>query len=101
MRLYFLRSDVALGTLNSPISISDANNEQITCAVEIDDYEDLVGSQLGLGESVLGTAHQGLGDNIMLEFDANGYTYVAAKTEGTPTHTASGLVIDLFVEMTT
>jgi hypothetical protein len=101
MVLFFLRSNVALGTLNAPITITDANAKFITGAVEIESWLDLVNSQFGIGESSVGTAHQGLGSAGYISVEAvdGGTTiYCAGMTLGTPTHTVAGLTFDVWFE---
>ncbi len=102
MELYFLKSNVALGTLNGAVSISDANAEEITCVVEIDDYVDLINSQYGTGESINGL-HQGLHSAswpmIYTDTSAGTSVWVAGVTRGTPTHTASGLIFEIWVDV--
>ncbi len=85
MDLVFLSSNVALGTENAAPTISDANAAYVLgiVRVAIGDYIDLggvsVATKYGIGMSIL--APQGL--------------YLGAITNGTPTHTASGVIVRL------
>lgn len=84
--LVFLEANTSIGTENSAVSISDANAEDILGIVNIptDDYTDLVASQVATTTAV------------GLEMKAAAGTtslYVAGITRGTPTHSASGMVL--------
>lgn len=90
--VYFLRANAALGTINSPASISDANADYITGWVDVAaaSYDDLGGVKVAQETDLY----------VPLQAAAGGRTlYVAAITSGgTPTHTASGITIDLWIE---
>ena len=83
--LVFLDAATSIGTEDSAVSISDANAEDILGTVSIvgGDYADLIGSQVATKT------------NIGLELQAAASTslYVAGITRGTPTYTASGVII--------
>jgi len=86
--LVFLDSNVALGTENAAVSISDANAAKIVGVVEIatGDYVDLAGSQI---------AHK---ENLGIQFKcASGETslWVGAISRGTGTYTASGIKLKI------
>lgn len=88
---YFLRSNVALGTINEAISITDANAKQITGAVLVDSWFDLIGSQMGL-ETDLWVPLEGPGSGSKS-------IYVAATIADTPTFAAAtNIVVDLWIE---
>jgi hypothetical protein len=103
LELVFFRRNVALGTLNGAVAITDANAEYIGCIIEMDDYVDLIGSQYGIAESISG-AHQGLHSASwsFISNDGNDTpaesVWVAGITRGTPTHTVNGLVFHIYVE---
>jgi len=92
MTLYFLRSNVAFGTVNAAPSITDANSLFVTgsLAVAAADFADLGGAKVAIKQDLM----------IPLETaDGTAEVYVAATTTGTPTYTAAtDVVIDLFVE---
>lgn len=84
--LVFLRTNVALGSEESAVSITDAHADEILGIVEIlaGDYVDLINSQ-----SVTKT-------NVGIVVDAAGGAgdlYIAAITRDTPTHTGSGITV--------
>lgn len=85
--LFFFDRDVTFGTANSAPSISDADAAYYEGSVTIEsgDYEDLGGVQVATAKGI------GLG------MAANATSmYVAAVTQGTPTHTASGLTLKFY-----
>lgn len=76
--LYFLRSNVSLGTVNAAPSISDDNAVEIIGTATVTTGTDLGGCKFG--------ETQGL----VIPFELNDQTlYVAATTGGTPTFTAA------------
>lgn len=85
MDIYFLSSNVALGTENAAPSISDGDAASILGCVEVaaGDYNDLGGVAVASLK------------NIGLTLTAPSGLYVAAVTGGTPTHSASGLKLRL------
>lgn len=92
MTLFFLRSNVTFGTANAAPSISDANAENIIGRVTIAaaDYTDLGGCDFAQAHNL----------NIPFVLPSNQRElYVAAITNGTPTHTASGIVLRVAVEV--
>lgn len=87
--LFFLRSNVSLGTINSAISITDDNAAEIigTCAVTTS--TDLINSRYGETSG------------LVIPFELTGPTlYVAAITGGTPTFTsASDIRVRLSIQL--
>ncbi|NUN02131.1 MAG: hypothetical protein HUU41_13525 [Bryobacteraceae bacterium] len=86
MDVYFFSRNVSLGTENSTPSLTDANFEYYLghISVESADYKDLGGAQVACIKN----------ENIELQSsDASRNVYVAVVTRGTPTHTASGIVL--------
>jgi len=83
--LLFLDANTSIGTEDSAVSISDSDAEDIVGIVNVAeaDYADLINSQVA--------TVKGIG----LEMQASGSTslYVAGVTRGTPTYTASGVII--------
>lgn len=87
--LVFLRSNVSIGTENSPVSVSDTNADEILGVVEVDasDYVDLVNSHiatktnLGIGFRALESKH----------------LYVAAISRGTGTYAADGITLKITI----
>ena len=78
IRLFFLRSNVSLGTINDPINITDDNAAEIIGTASVTTNIDLIGSRMGEAQS------------IVIPFELNDQTlYVAATTGGTPTFTAA------------
>jgi hypothetical protein len=75
-----------LGTEGSAVSISDANAAKIIGVANISSYTDLINSQYGQPSSFTP-----IGFNI----SNSNYLYVGAVTRGTPTYTASGVVLRL------
>lgn len=88
MDLFISPSAVSLGTENATPDITDANAEglQHLCNVAVDDYQDLGGSKLATIKAIGLVVEAAAGSKSM---------YVGAITRGTPTHTASGLVLQL------
>lgn len=86
--LVVLRSNVALGTINAAPSISDADAEAVVALVPVLDWTDLGGCRVA----------RAVFDPV--EFTVPGTAlYLAAITRGTPTHTASGLVLQVAVQL--
>lgn len=87
MDLYFLRSNVALGTVNEAISITDANAREIQGFVPIaaTDFKDLIASRVACVKNI----------GLVLQPTTGTSVYVAATTAGTPTQTASGIKLRL------
>lgn len=83
MNVYILKANVALGTEDSAISISDANAAEIIGVVKIAqaDWVDLINSKMAYKECTMPVVA------------ATGTTslYVALTTAGTPTQTATGI----------
>ena len=76
--LFFLRSNVSLGTINSAISITDDNASEIIGTCSVTTSTDLINSRYG--ES----------SGLVIPFELTGPTlYVAATTGGTPTFTSA------------
>lgn len=88
MDLYFLDSNVSLGTFNVAPAITDANARKLLGYVSIAaaDWKDLGGSKIA--------TIRGL--NLAMKCDAaSQIIYVAGVTAGTPTQTASGIKLKL------
>ena len=77
-------STITLGTENGAVSISDADAAKILGIVEItgSDYVDLVNSQYASIKNI----------GIVIMPDATG-VFLSGVSRGTPTHTASGIVL--------
>lgn len=76
--LYFLRSNVALGTINAAPSITD------------NDASEIIGSCTVTTSTDLGGCKYGEASGLVIPFDLDGQSiYVAATTAGTPTFTAA------------
>jgi hypothetical protein len=88
MDVCFLRSNVSIGTENSPVSVTDANADEILGCVEVaaDDYVDLANSQI--------VTKTGIG-LVLREASTSGDVYVAAVSRSTGTYTASGIALKL------
>jgi hypothetical protein len=88
--LVFLSSNVALGTENAAVSISDANAAYVVGVVEIGagDYVDLANSQVAHKEN-LGIGFQCAAGETSL--------WVGAVSRGTGTYTASGIKLKISV----
>ena len=79
--LTFLRSNVALGTLNSSVSITNTDALEVLGQVAVTTSVDLVNSRYG---EVTG---------LVIPFDLpGGNLYVAATTAGTPTFSAADAI---------
>ena len=86
--LYILQASTSLGTINTAPNITDANldppNFQHVVSFVAADWANISGA------SVISWSHEGDG----LPCVSSGTSmYIAALTQGTPTHTASGMVI--------
>ena len=89
IRLFFLRSNVSLGTINSAISITDDNAADIIGTASVTTNIDLINSRMGEAQS------------IVIPFELTDQNlYVAATTGGTPTlASASDIRVRLSVQM--
>lgn len=89
IRLFFLRSNVSLGTINSAISITDDNAAEIIGTASVTTNIDLINSRMGEAQS------------IVIPFELNDQNlYVAATTGGTPTlASASDIRVRLSVQL--
>lgn len=88
MDVVFFKTNVSLGTENSPVSISDANADEILGIVEVvaGDYVDLVNSQLVTVTDV----------GIVVIADAAATSlFVGVISRGTGTYTASGITLKI------
>jgi hypothetical protein len=86
--LYFAGETFTLGTVNSAISISDADAAKLLGTGTVTTSTDLVNSRFGQNT------------DLGLPFSVNaGSLYVAASTGGTPTHTASGIRLRVTIEV--
>jgi len=83
--LVFLDAATSIGTEDSAVSITDADAEDILGVVSIvaGDYVDFIASQVA--------TKTGIG--LELQSSASTSLYVAGITRGTPTYTASGVLI--------
>lgn len=88
MDIFISPNAVSLGTENSAPSITDANAEglQHVCAVATEDYQDLGGCKVATIRPIGLVVESAGGSKSM---------YIGAITRGTPTHTASGLVLQI------
>lgn len=92
MTLYFLRSNVTFGTANAAPSISDANAQQVfgRVAIASADWTDLGGCDFAQAHNL----------NMPFVLPSNQREiYVAAVTNGAPTHSAAGIVLRIGVEV--
>jgi hypothetical protein len=88
--LYFAGSTFTLGTVNSAISISDADAAKLLGTAAVTTSTDLINSRFGQNT------------DIGLPFTVNGGSlYVAASTGGAGTHSASGLKLRVTIEVHT
>jgi hypothetical protein len=89
IRLFFLRSNVSLGTVNAAISISDDNAAEIIGTASVTTNIDLIGSRMGEAQS------------LVIPFELTDQTlYVAATTGGTPTlGSANDIRVRLSIQM--
>lgn len=88
--LVFSSEEITLGTLNAAISVSDADAAKIIGHVSVTDYKDYINSQIAVEEN-LGIIMKGVAGSTSL------WVGVVCR-EGTPTYTASGIVIQLGFE---
>lgn len=95
INLVFLRSNVSLGTVNDPVSITAANAEEVAGIVLLDGSAqafDLINSKVYVRHAnSLNVIPLATGDS-----DLYVSAFIAA---GTPTHTASGLVFRLVFDV--
>lgn len=91
MDLYFLRSNVALGTVNSAPNISDANAEEIVGRVRLSagDFTDLGGCKWASLDNL----------NVPFQLTSGATLYVSAITAGAPTQSAAGIVVRVACEV--
>ena len=92
--LYFLKANTSIGTINAAPSITDAGADDIIGRVSITsaDYKDLGGCSVAVVPSI--------GQVIETGAATTSLWVAAVLISGTPTHTASGLVIKLgFVDL--
>lgn len=89
--VYFLRSNVSIGTENAAAAITGAVADEIQTIVSIaaTDYADLGSSQF----AVKNASDAGMG--VVLFPDGGESVFVATVTGGTPTHAADGLTLKL------
>ena len=89
IRLFFLRSNVSLGTTGAAISITDDNAAEIIGTASVTTNIDLINSRMGEAQS------------IVIPFELTDQNlYVAATTGGTPTlASASDIRVRLSVQM--
>lgn len=85
--LVFFRSSVSLGTENAAPSISDANAAEILGIVNVP-----AANFIDVGGAKVATV---TGVNLLVEPTTGTSIYVAAICRGTPTQTASGIVLNL------
>lgn len=86
--LYLLKGNVAFGTANAAPSISDADAAAILGYVPVTASKDLGGCRFGQSDAAVSFA-LAAGESL----------YLAAVVNGSPTHTAAGLVIRLILEL--
>ena len=91
MDIYFLRTNVSIGTENAAAGITDDVADEILTVIPIAaaDYTDLGSSQF----AVKNASDDGMG--AVLYPDGGESLYIAAESGGTPTFTASGLTLKL------
>lgn len=88
--IFFLSANVSLGTVNAAPSITDANAVKIVGFISLvaGDFIDVGGAKVASKSGLNLEVSPGTGTTI----------WVAAVTRGTPTQTASGLILNLAVE---
>lgn len=88
MDIFISPNAVSLGDENATPDISDADAEglQHLCNVSGDDYQDLGGCQVATVKAIGLVVEAAAGSKSM---------YIGAITRGTPTHSASGVVLQL------
>lgn len=88
--IVILKSNVAVGTENAAVSITDANAENILAIIPVYDWTDMINSQFGqswpLNVPINLAYTKGNTDN-------NQFFAALVCRSGTPTYTASGLYI--------
>lgn len=91
MDLVFLRSNVALGTEDAAVSITDDNAEEIVGIVNVPTsaYADLVNSQVAVVDDI---------NLIMVADGSSPDLYIAAVTRGTPTYASGEILLKLGYE---
>lgn len=87
----FFRSDVSLGTEDSPVSITDADARQIMCTVRIlsSDYDDLIASQVAVLSNV-GCGVEAVSDDTSV--------WVGLISRDTKTYTDGGIQLAVFFD---
>ena len=90
--VYFLRTNVSIGTENAAAAITDTVADEILTVIPVtsSDYTDLGSSQFAMKN----TADDGMGA-LLYGDDVGESVYIAIESGGTPTHTASGLTLKL------
>lgn len=88
MDILILRSNVSIGALNDAASVSANNCTEVLGIINVDEYTDLVASKVATKSGIALVVEAAAGSKSL---------YIAGITRGTPTHTASGLVIKLGV----
>lgn len=83
-----LKTNVALGTENAAVSITDADADEIQGIVEVSSYVDLVGSQLATMTN--------LGIGVQADSGATSL-FVGLISRGTGTYTASGITAKITI----
>lgn len=88
--IYITRSAVGVGTANSAPDITDANARELLGHIALASTEliDLTGCKFGSLENL----------NLIVEPTTGTSIWISATTAGTPTHTASGIKINLGFE---
>jgi len=81
----FLKDDKTLGTENSGITASDVNAAYVLGVVAVTDWKDFINGQIATEENI--------GIVMDAESDSRSLFVAAVCREGTPTYTASGLVL--------
>ena len=93
MTFYLLNANVSIGTENAAPSISDANATKIMHKIDFasTEFTDLTGCKIATKDA----------SDICLPISSVPNTsdmYIAAVTGGTPTQTASGITVILFIQ---
>lgn len=87
--VFFMKNNVSLGTVNSAISISDANAREIIGIVQANSFFDLINSRQAFPEF----------KDIPFVLDSGELSlWVSAVTRGAPTYTASGVRLRIGVQ---
>ena len=89
--IYFLRTNVSIGTENAAAGITDAVADEVLTVVSIAaaDYTDMGSSQFAIKNA----GDDGMG--VVLFPDGGDSIWVAAESGGTGTYTAAGLTLKL------